>query len=311
MRPSNPPRGCGSRRSRSGATAASRPRRTRPCRARAASTVAAGTRTPSALGTPSGCRSAACRRGGHRSTPFFSAVATYMAKITAAGELIVIEVVTSPRSTPAKRSSMSASVSTATPHLPTSPSLSGSSESRPISVGRSNAVDRPVLPAAQQIVEPLIGVFARSRSRRTSASSRASSGTSTRRARGCTGTARATHRRIGLVVRPVDGIERNSRHGLEVHVAGRRRARTRPAIPVGPWPVVSQGLGDRCRSSPERWWDSGRGRNVQAGDGGRDCGRGRGPPKVRWTCPSDSAHGCRHPWRCRRPCLWVSSAPGS
>ena len=83
-----------------------------------------------------------------RSTPAFSAAATYMAKMTAAGELIVIEVVTEPRSMPAKRSSMSARVSTATPHLPTSPSASGSSESRPIRVGRSNAVERPSPPAA-------------------------------------------------------------------------------------------------------------------------------------------------------------------
>ena len=43
---------------------------------------------------------------------------------------------------------MSASVSTATPHFPTSPSASSSSESRPISVGRSNAVDSPSLPDA-------------------------------------------------------------------------------------------------------------------------------------------------------------------
>ncbi len=40
---------------------------------------------------------------------------------------------------------MSSIVSIATPHLPTSPALKGSSESRPISVGRSNAVDNPVL----------------------------------------------------------------------------------------------------------------------------------------------------------------------
>ena len=44
---------------------------------------------------------------------------------------------------------MSASVSIATPHLPTSPSASASSESRPISVGRSNAVDSPSPPAAR------------------------------------------------------------------------------------------------------------------------------------------------------------------
>ncbi len=43
---------------------------------------------------------------------------------------------------------MSARVSTATPHLPTSPSARGSSLSRPIRVGRSKAVDRPSPPAA-------------------------------------------------------------------------------------------------------------------------------------------------------------------
>ena len=41
---------------------------------------------------------------------------------------------------------MSATVSTATPPLPTSPSLRGSSLSRPINVGMSNAVDRPLPP---------------------------------------------------------------------------------------------------------------------------------------------------------------------
>ena len=41
---------------------------------------------------------------------------------------------------------MSASVSTATPQRPTSPSLIGSSESRPSSVGMSNAVDSPSPP---------------------------------------------------------------------------------------------------------------------------------------------------------------------
>jgi hypothetical protein len=40
---------------------------------------------------------------------------------------------------------MSSMVSIATPHLPTSPRLSGSSESRPMSVGRSKAVESPVL----------------------------------------------------------------------------------------------------------------------------------------------------------------------
>ena len=40
---------------------------------------------------------------------------------------------------------MSSMVSMATPHFPTSPMLRTSSESRPMSVGRSKAVERPVL----------------------------------------------------------------------------------------------------------------------------------------------------------------------
>ncbi len=63
-----------------------------------------------------------------------------------AGELMVIDVVVAPRSMPEKRSSMSARVSTATPQRPTSPSDSGSSESRPMRVGRSKATDRPFPP---------------------------------------------------------------------------------------------------------------------------------------------------------------------
>ena len=78
--------------------------------------------------------------------PAFSAWAMNIAKITAAGELIVIEVVIAPRSIPEYRSSMSASESTATPHLPTSPNAIGSSESRPRRVGMSNAVDSPSPP---------------------------------------------------------------------------------------------------------------------------------------------------------------------
>ena len=64
-----------------------------------------------------------------------------------AGELMVMDVVVAARSMPAKRSSMSARVSTATPQRPTSPSASGSSESRPMRVGRSKATDRPSPPA--------------------------------------------------------------------------------------------------------------------------------------------------------------------
>ena len=79
-----------------------------------------------------------------RSTPVSSATAMYMANSTAAGPLIVMDVDTEPRSMSAKRSRMSESVSTATPQWPTSPSAQGLSESRPIKVGMSNAVERPV-----------------------------------------------------------------------------------------------------------------------------------------------------------------------
>ena len=58
----------------------------------------------------------------------------------AAGALIVIETLTSPRSMPWNSVSMSSSVSTATPSRPTSPSDIAWSESWPISDGMSNAV---------------------------------------------------------------------------------------------------------------------------------------------------------------------------
>ena len=80
--------------------------------------------------------------------PCCSATTRYIAKIIAAGELIVIDVVMSPRAMPSNSASMSASEVTLTPHLPTSPSDSGWSGSRPISVGRSNATLSPVPPAA-------------------------------------------------------------------------------------------------------------------------------------------------------------------
>ena len=64
----------------------------------------------------------------------------------AAGALIVIETLTSPRSIPANSVSMSSSVSTATPSRPTSPSERGWSESCPMRVGMSNAVHSPVCP---------------------------------------------------------------------------------------------------------------------------------------------------------------------
>jgi hypothetical protein len=57
--------------------------------------------------------------------PRFWAFARYMAQTALAAELIVMEVVASSRSMPAKRTSMSASEATATPPLPTSPRLMG------------------------------------------------------------------------------------------------------------------------------------------------------------------------------------------
>ena len=82
-----------------------------------------------------------------RSTLVLSPTATYWARATMAGPLIVIEVDTALRSISANRSSMSASVSMATPARPTSPvDQTSSSESRPINVGMSNAVDSPVPP---------------------------------------------------------------------------------------------------------------------------------------------------------------------
>ena len=53
--------------------------------------------------------------------PCFSATARYIARAIGAVELIVIDVVTRPRSIRSKRTSMSRSESIATPHLPTSP----------------------------------------------------------------------------------------------------------------------------------------------------------------------------------------------
>jgi hypothetical protein len=64
----------------------------------------------------------------------------------AAGALMVMDTVTSPRSIPRNSVSMSSSVSTATPSRPTSPSERGESESWPISDGMSNAVESPVCP---------------------------------------------------------------------------------------------------------------------------------------------------------------------
>ena len=76
-------------------------------------------------------------------TPCFSATATYIASSIAAGELMVIDVLTLSSGMPANRISMSSRDVTATPHFPTSPRDSGWSGSRPMSVGRSKATDRP------------------------------------------------------------------------------------------------------------------------------------------------------------------------
>ena len=84
-------------------------------------------------GTP--CRSAAARKNANR---------------IVAGPLMVIDVEMSPSGMPSKSASKSASESVATPHRPTSPSLRGSSESRPISVGMSKATDSPPWPWASR-----------------------------------------------------------------------------------------------------------------------------------------------------------------
>ena len=85
-----------------------------------------------------------------RGTRWVSATAMYIANSTAAGELIVIEVETLSSGIPSNKLSMSSTVSMATPSRPTSPIASGSSESRPISVGRSNATESPVVPWASR-----------------------------------------------------------------------------------------------------------------------------------------------------------------
>src|SRR5438034_8137449 len=71
----------------------------------------------------------------------------------AAGELIVIDVVTWSRGIPSKRVSMSCSDVTATPHFPTSPRDNGWSGSRPIRVGRSKATERPWLPCSSRYLK--------------------------------------------------------------------------------------------------------------------------------------------------------------
>ena len=100
---------------------------------------------------------------------------------------MVIDVVISSSGMPSNRVSKSASESVATPHRPTSPSLWGSSESRPIRVGMSKATESPPCPWPAGTCSARWSPR-RSRSRRTAASSRAGPGTSWGGRRGCTGT---------------------------------------------------------------------------------------------------------------------------
>ena len=79
-------------------------------------------------------------------TPCFCPTAMYIASKTAAGALMVMEVLTWSRGIPSKRISMSSRESIATPTLPTSPMAISWFESYPIWVGRSNATDSPVCP---------------------------------------------------------------------------------------------------------------------------------------------------------------------
>jgi hypothetical protein len=81
-------------------------------------------------------------------TPCSSPTSSYSSSRIAAGALIVIEVDTSSSGISLKQIRMSSIVSMATPVRPTSPLHSGSSESRPSWVGRSNAIDRPVEPCS-------------------------------------------------------------------------------------------------------------------------------------------------------------------
>jgi len=73
-----------------------------------------------------------------------NATAVILLALYIAVALMFIEVDTFPSSIPAKSRSMSSTESMATPTRPTSPRARGLSESWPICVGRSKAVERPV-----------------------------------------------------------------------------------------------------------------------------------------------------------------------
>ena len=96
-----------------------------------------------------------------QSAPCCSATARYIAKIIGAGELIVIDVVMPAREMPSNSRSMSARVTTLTPHLPTSPS-----ESSWIGIAshQRRQIERDAEAAAarlQQALETLVGLFRR------------------------------------------------------------------------------------------------------------------------------------------------------
>src|SRR5438128_1887560 len=104
-----------------------------------------------------------------RSTPCSSPTTTYIASRIGAVALMVIEVETLSSGISWNSRSRSSTVSIATPARPTSPSAIAWSESYPIWVGRSNATDSPVCPAAKRwrkrafvcsaVPKPAVGVL--------------------------------------------------------------------------------------------------------------------------------------------------------
>src|SRR2546428_3758627 len=88
-----------------------------------------------------------------------SAITRYIAQMTDAGLLIVIDVLTPPTSIPLNRIRMSSRDDTATPHVPNSPFASGSSVSYPYRVGMSKATLRPVSPWAMRYLNRRVVAF--------------------------------------------------------------------------------------------------------------------------------------------------------
>src|SRR5919198_8626 len=85
-----------------------------------------------------------------RDTPCSSPTTTYIASRIVAVALIVMDVETRSSGMSWNSRARSSTVSIATPARPTSPSAIGWSESYPIWVGRSNATESPVWPAASR-----------------------------------------------------------------------------------------------------------------------------------------------------------------